>query len=120
MLNLFGKSFPPCYSQSPLLTYLIPPPPPSLSKSGLKLVCNVNIVYGNLKSGKSQDYAQKPQLNCTSMNSTSLLSTSVENGMEEGEEEEMEQGEEMIPLVETVNQTQCCGGLKRSAVCIIS
>jgi hypothetical protein len=27
-----------------------PPPPPSLSKSGLKLVCDVNIGYGNLKS----------------------------------------------------------------------
>ncbi len=27
-----------------------------LSKSGLKLVCNINIVYGNLKSEKSQDY----------------------------------------------------------------
>jgi hypothetical protein len=24
-------------------------PPPSLSKNGLKLVCNVNIVFGNLK-----------------------------------------------------------------------
>ncbi len=35
------KSFPPCYSQSPLLTDSHPP----LSKSGLKLVCNVNIVY---------------------------------------------------------------------------
>ena len=29
----------------------------------LKLVCNVNIVYGNLKSENSQD-AQKPQRNC--------------------------------------------------------
>jgi|LakMenE01Jun11ns_1017448.scaffolds.fasta_scaffold8432406_1 hypothetical protein len=47
------KSFPPCYSQSPLLTDLLPPP---LSKSGLKLVCNVN-----LKPENSQDYAQKPQ-----------------------------------------------------------
>ncbi len=38
-----------------------PPPPPShLSKSGLKLVCNVNIVLGNLKSENSQDDAQKP------------------------------------------------------------
>ncbi len=27
----------------------------------LQLVCNVNIVYGNLKSENSQDYAQKPQ-----------------------------------------------------------
>ncbi len=52
------QSFPPCYSQLPLLT--------DLSKSGLKLVCNVNIVYGNLKSEKSQDYAQKPQRNLRS------------------------------------------------------
>jgi hypothetical protein len=36
-------------------------PPPPLSKNGLKLVCNVNIVYGNLKSENSQGYAQKPQ-----------------------------------------------------------
>jgi hypothetical protein len=28
-----------------------------LSKSGLKMVCHVNIVNGNLKSEKSQDYA---------------------------------------------------------------
>jgi hypothetical protein len=27
----------------------------------VKLVCNVNIVYGNFKSENSQDYAQKPQ-----------------------------------------------------------
>jgi|688.fasta_scaffold651145_1 hypothetical protein len=40
-----------CYSQSPLLTDLPPPPP---SKSGLKLNCNVH----------SQYYAQKPQRNC--------------------------------------------------------
>ncbi len=44
---------------------LLPPPP---SKSGLKLVCNVNIVYKNLKSENSQDYALKPQRNCTFMN----------------------------------------------------
>jgi hypothetical protein len=41
-------------------------PPLSLSKSGLKLVCNVNIIYRNFKSENSQDYAQKPQRNCTS------------------------------------------------------
>jgi hypothetical protein len=29
-----------------------------LSKIGMKLVCNVNIVYGNLKSENSQEYAQ--------------------------------------------------------------
>jgi hypothetical protein len=39
----------------------------------LKLVCNVNIVYGNLKSENSQEYAQKSQLACTFMNSASFL-----------------------------------------------
>ncbi len=48
-----------------------PPPPLPHSKSGLKLVCNVNIVYGNLQSEDSQNYAQKPQRNCTFMNSAS-------------------------------------------------
>ncbi len=37
-------------------------PPAPLSKSGLKLVCNVNTVYGNLMSETSQDYAQKPSM----------------------------------------------------------
>jgi hypothetical protein len=46
--------------------------PPSLSKSCLKLVCNVNIVHGNLQSENSQDYAQMPQPNCTIMNSASV------------------------------------------------
>ncbi len=46
----------PCYSQSPLLMDFIPPLP--LRKSGLKLVCNVNIVPGILKSANSQDYAR--------------------------------------------------------------
>jgi hypothetical protein len=63
------KNCPPCYSQSPLLTNLLPPP---LSKSGLKLVCNVNIVYGNLKSENTQDCAQKPQRSCKFMNSASV------------------------------------------------
>ncbi len=51
--------------------YSVPP----LSKSDLKLVCNVNIVYGNLKSENSEDYAQKPQRNCPLMNSASGLFT---------------------------------------------
>jgi hypothetical protein len=37
----------------------------------MTLVCYVSIEYGNLKSEDSQDYAQKPQQNCTFMNSAS-------------------------------------------------
>ncbi len=43
--------------------------PPPL---GLKLVCNVNIVYKNLKSENSRNYAQKPQRNCTFINTDSV------------------------------------------------
>ncbi len=50
---------------------ILPPPPPPLSNSGLKLISNVNNVYGDLKAEISQDYAQKPQPNCTFMNSAS-------------------------------------------------
>ncbi len=60
------KSFPPCYSQSPLLQILLHTP---LEKIGLKLVCNVNNVNGNLKSKNCQDYAQKPERICSFMNS---------------------------------------------------
>jgi hypothetical protein len=60
---------PPSYSLSPLLTDFTPYTP--LSKSGLKLVCNINIVHGNLKSEKSQDYTWKPQRNCAFKNSAS-------------------------------------------------
>jgi hypothetical protein len=42
--------------------------PPTCEKVVLKLVCNVNIVYGNLKSENNQDFAQKPQRNCKLMN----------------------------------------------------
>ncbi len=47
--------------------------PPLLpgAKVVLKLVRNVNIVNGNLKSEISQDYAQKPQGSRTFMNSAS-------------------------------------------------
>jgi hypothetical protein len=38
-----------------------------------ELICNVKIVYGNLKSENSQDYARKHQRNCTFMNSASAL-----------------------------------------------
>ena len=41
------------------------------SKSGLKLVCNVYILSGNLRFENSQDYVQKPQRNCMFMNSAS-------------------------------------------------
>jgi hypothetical protein len=53
--------------------YSPPPPPPSLSKSGLKLFCNINILYGNLESENSQDYGQKPPRNCTFVNSASVF-----------------------------------------------
>ncbi len=65
------KSFPPCYSQSPLLTD--PPPPPPWAT----VVWN-NIVYRNIKSENYQDYAQKPQRNCTFMNSASVLKQTAE------------------------------------------
>jgi hypothetical protein len=62
-----------------------PPPPPHLSKSGLKLVCNVKVVYGNLKSENSQDHAQKPQRNCIFMNSATVyvLQISCKTGFNE-------------------------------------
>jgi hypothetical protein len=37
---------------------MVSTPPPPMSKIGLKLVCNVNIVQGNLKSENSKDYSQ--------------------------------------------------------------
>jgi hypothetical protein len=48
-----------------------PPPPEQKWVENLKLVCNVNIVYGNFKSENSQAYDQKPQRNCAFMNSAS-------------------------------------------------
>ncbi len=63
------SSYPPLFTVTSTNGFYLSP---SLSKSGLKLVCNVNIVYGNLKSENSQDYAQKPQPNCTFMNSASV------------------------------------------------
>jgi hypothetical protein len=54
------KSFPPCYSQSPLQTDFNPPPPPppeqQLFETGLY---SVNILYGNLKSENSQETSTK-------------------------------------------------------------
>jgi hypothetical protein len=49
------KIFPPCYSQSPLLMDLTPPPP-SQQKWFETGVCNVSIVKGNQTSENSQDY----------------------------------------------------------------
>ncbi len=46
-MDVIGKKFSSSYSQSSLLTDFTPPPHP-LEQSGLKLVCNVNIVYGEL------------------------------------------------------------------------
>ncbi len=60
------KSYPPAIHSRFYQRILLPPPP--LSKRCLKLFSNVNIVYRSLKS---QDYAQKPQWNCTFMNSAS-------------------------------------------------
>ncbi len=62
--------FPPCHSVTSTNGFYYPPPSPP-AKSGSKLVCNVNIVYGHLKSENSQDNAQKPQRNYTFMNSAS-------------------------------------------------
>ncbi len=53
-LNAVGTNrFSPCSSKSPLQTDFTSLSP--LSKSGLKLVCNVKPVCGNLKSENLQD-----------------------------------------------------------------
>ncbi len=65
------KSFPPYDSQSTLLTEFALILPLPWAKIGLKLVCNENIAYGNLKSENSQDYDQQPRRNCTFMISAS-------------------------------------------------
>ncbi len=62
-----------CPTTVKILTHLISRYQLPLSNSGVKLVCNVKIVYGNLKSENYQDYTQKPQRNCTFMNSASTL-----------------------------------------------
>ncbi len=61
-LDVIGtKSFFLLAIHSQLYSRILPPLPPTLSKSVLKLDCNVNIMYENLKSDSSQDYAQKHQ-----------------------------------------------------------
>ncbi len=56
----------------------IPPPPPPLEQKWFEAVCNVKIVYGNLKSENSQR-------NCMSMNSASVyvLQISCKTGFNE-------------------------------------
>ncbi len=65
------KSFPPCFSQSPLPTDLLPP------QLWGKVVCNwfvcKHYIRTPLKSEHCQDYGQKPQRNGTFMNSASGL-----------------------------------------------
>ncbi len=56
------KSFPPCYSVTSANGFYSASP---LRKSGLKLVYNLNMVYGNIKSENSQDNAQIPQRHFT-------------------------------------------------------
>ncbi len=68
--------FPSFYSQAPLLTDYTPLPPWA-KVDCLKLPCKINIVKGNHKPENSQDYAQKPQRNCTFMNSASGWEVSI-------------------------------------------
>jgi hypothetical protein len=85
------KSFPPCYSQSPRQLYLeisissnsrnllqfLQFSASAEEKEGkpdrkqYPLLYSLRNPYRNLKSENSQDYAQKPQRNCTFMNSAS-------------------------------------------------
>ncbi len=74
------KSIPPCRSQLPLQTDFTPLAQPPLRKSGLKLFCNVNIAYGNLRSENFQGYTQKPQQNCKFKNSASGFYPSSRSG----------------------------------------
>ncbi len=62
------KSFPTCYSQVTSTNRFYPPPSPR-EKVVWNWFVNVNIVYGNLKSENSPDYAHKPQRNCAFMKS---------------------------------------------------
>ncbi len=81
------KSFPPCYSQSPqqlcllfLFFKLTQPLPVSVKEKGGKPdrkpyphSYGLRHPYRNLRSENSQDYAQKPQSDCTFMNSASVF-----------------------------------------------
>jgi hypothetical protein len=59
------ESFPPCDSQSPLLTDFTPPTP--LSKSGFKLVCNVNIDYGKSETSSLRTLKIMPRETSTKL-----------------------------------------------------
>ncbi len=65
------KNFPPCFSQSPLLTDFTPASHPLLK--WFATICNVNIVLvcGNFNSEDYRDNAQKPWRNSTFMNAAS-------------------------------------------------
>jgi hypothetical protein len=65
------KSFPPCYSQSPLLKDLLPPPlEQKRFETGLKCKHVVNTLYTEASTLRTL-MPQKPQRNCTFMNSAS-------------------------------------------------
>ncbi len=86
----YRQRFPPCYSQSHLKLYLWDycffklTQPPSVSTVHYKgerrkpdrnpylLPFGLRNSYRNIKSQNSQDYTQKPQRNCTFMNSASV------------------------------------------------
>ncbi len=75
-------------------------------QSGSKLVCNVNILYGNLKSENCQDNAQKSQRNCTFMNSASvhgffyccLMTTTILGSSNKGKECKVEREHLTYPI----------------------
>jgi len=68
------KNFPFCYSQSALLTDL---PPPPLEQKWFETGLQCKHRVRKLKSENCQNYAQKPQRNCTFMNSASVLSLTL-------------------------------------------
>ncbi len=89
------KSFPPC-KFTVISTNRFSPSPSPLSKSGLKLVCFVNIVQ--YMSEKSQDYAQKP--------STKLYIHEFGFRLRPGGISQPEQsGEELLPNLSLRNKT---------------
>ncbi len=86
------KGFPPCYSQSPLqlcieifissnsrnlllflLLYTVKEKGGKPDRRPYPLTFGLRNPYRNLKSENSQDYAKKPQQNCTFMNLASAL-----------------------------------------------